>query len=271
MGAVSTVYHAILSTGKAVAAKVFNNEMGLANERAFKKEVAILAKIRHKNIVRVWGCCFNLELKAILLELMPNGSLHQHLYNSPHQLTGVQKLRILMGVAQGLEYLHHCHPDGPIVHCDLKPQNILLDACFEACITDFGIATILKEVGSHESVSHLLRGSIGYIPPEYGYNVDVSTKGDVYSYGVVILELITCKSPTSAEVVEEGQTYKSWVKNNHSTEESLTKLNIGISSSTISKLFSIAMLCVQESPFDRPTILDTYRLLQDLCHAEETN
>lgn len=269
-GSVGTVYRAILPpAGKAVAVKLLNNDMALGDEATFRREVKILAKVRHKNVLRVRGCCFNLDMKAIILDLMPNGSLDKHLHGRLAELSGQQKLKILHEVAQGLEYLHHRHPDGSIVHCDIKPENILLDADMEAHIADFGIAKVLKAGSFQESASIFLRGSVGYIAPEYGYKPEPSTKGDVYSFGVVMLVVLTGRRLTCNEVSEEGHdTFLSWARSAY-THKVLTILkSLGLSPHIASRLFQLALWCTRDEPNDRPTMLDISRILMDLRHAE---
>ncbi|KAL8472352.1 hypothetical protein ACS0TY_029537 [Phlomoides rotata] len=123
------------------------------------------------------------------------------------------RLRYAIGIASAIDYLHN-EIEVPIVHCDLKPSNVLLDGDMTPKVADFGLAKLLMDSNTHTSLSsaHALRGSIGYIPPEYGYGVKPSTAGDVYSYGIIVLELFTGRRPT-LEMFTAGLSLKRWVQN----------------------------------------------------------
>ena len=171
-GSFGRVYKAIINDGQTVVAVKVLQEECSQGYKSFKRECQILSGIRHRNLVRMIGSTWNPRFKAIVLEYMDNGNLEQHLYPGGSDEGGCAlKLRKRMGiaidVANGLEYLHEGCPV-QIVHCDLKPQNVLLDNEMMARVADFGIGKLMsadKPRGHFSNTTAFLRGSVGYIPP----------------------------------------------------------------------------------------------------------
>jgi serine/threonine protein kinase len=279
-GAKSIVYKAVSPNDDAIAIKVLrdvqhpwkSNQRDKDQwEKEIMNEVRTLGQLRHRNIIKIFTLCFSLDIKAIILEYMPNGSLHGHLHdNSNCDLTWEQRFRILLGVTHGLVYLHHEFSD-PIIHRDLKASNILLDEDLEPKLCDFGISKfVTNEHG--EATATAFCGTFGYIAPEYGTGARLSTKGDVYSYGVVLLELLSGKEATEANrmipsggIVEDrflladmpafellDPTLKSEAaKNPEVREQMLSTMRVG-------------HLCTNSQPENRPTMNDVLLMLLEI-------
>ncbi|XP_016457035.2 uncharacterized protein LOC107780923 [Nicotiana tabacum] len=205
-GGLGLVYRGTLLDGNMVAVKVFNTEVEDAFKR-FDLECEVLRNIRHRNLVKVISSCANLDFKALVLEYMPNGNLDTWLYSHNNFLDLIQRLKIMIDVAFAMEYLHEGH-SFVVVHCDLKPSNILLDGDMVARVSDFGISKLMTPDKMIAQTKTL--GTIGYMAPEYGSKGLVSTMGDVYSYGILLMETFTRKKPTDDLFVEE-LSLKRWV------------------------------------------------------------
>ncbi|XP_059669568.1 probable LRR receptor-like serine/threonine-protein kinase At3g47570 [Cornus florida] len=207
IGGFGSVYKGTLSDGTNIAVKILNLQLEGAF-RSFEAECSVLRTVRHRNLVKVISTCSNPELRALVLEYMPNGSLEKWLYSHNYCLNLLQRVSIMHDVALALEYLHQSQ-SVPVVHCDLKPSNVLLDEDMVAHVGDFGIAKFLMENKIETQTKTL--GTIGYIAPEYGSEGRVSTKGDIYSYGIMLLETFIRKKPTN-EMFTGELSLREWVK-----------------------------------------------------------
>ncbi|KAK9725077.1 hypothetical protein RND81_05G120900 [Saponaria officinalis] len=197
-GTFGTVFKGVLD-GTMVAVKVLNLQQRGAT-KSFMAECKVLRNTRHRNLVKIITVCSSTDFqrndfKALVYEFMSNGNLDRWLHETGN-LTLLQRMDIAIDVAHALNYLHH-ESETPIVHCDLKPSNILLDDDMVAHVGDFGLAKFFAQPGLHNQTSSMgTKGTVGYAAPEYGLGSEGSADGDIYSYGIVLLELITGKRPT---------------------------------------------------------------------------
>ncbi|PHT49702.1 hypothetical protein CQW23_09449 [Capsicum baccatum] len=265
-GSFGSVYKGVLRSGTAIAVKVFNLQLDAAF-KSFDTECEVLCSLRHRNLVKVITSCSNLDFKALVLEYMPNGSLEKYLYSHNYFLDTKQRLSIMIDVACALEYLHHgCSL--PVIHCDLKPSNVLLDEDMVAHLSDFGISKLLDEDQGDLYTKTL--ATLGYIAPEYGLEGRVSTKCDVYSYGVMLLETFTRRKPNE---YEGDLSLKQWVS--YSLPEALMDVvDANLVTTTgnrlqkeldiVASIMKVALDCCAESPERRTNMKDVVGMLQKI-------
>ncbi|KAL5566534.1 hypothetical protein UlMin_029698, partial [Ulmus minor] len=234
-----------------------------AHEREFKAEVRAIGHTNHKNLVKLIGFCNEDQHRLLVYEFMSNGSLASLLFG-PSRPSWQQRMKIALETARGLFYLHEeCRTQ--IIHCDIKPQNILLDDSFTARISDFGLAKILKKNQTRTATQ--IRGTKGYVAPEWFRNMPVSVKVDIYSYGIVLLELICCRKSFEAEAEDDNQMILAdWAYDCYKYE----KLDLLVGNDgearrdmkRVKKYVMIAMWCIQEEPSLRPTMKKVTQMLE---------
>ncbi|KAJ0972138.1 hypothetical protein J5N97_020097 [Dioscorea zingiberensis] len=237
--------------------------------KVLMSEMDILGKIRHRNILKLYACMTRGPLSFLVFEYMPNGNLYQALHREfkggKPELDWNKRYKIAVGAAKGLMYLHHdCSP--AIVHRDIKSTNILLDEDYEAKISDFGIAKVAEE-----SELTSFAGTHGYIAPELAYSVKLTEKSDIYSYGVVLLELLTGHSPTEP-IFGEGKDIVYWVSTHLDGLKVFEVLDSKVSASVeddMIKVLKVAILCTKKLPSLRPTMREVLNMLIDAdpCNA----
>ncbi|XP_034925313.1 uncharacterized protein [Populus alba] len=258
--------------------KLWRTERDIENGDDLFREVNLLGRLRHRNIVRLLGYIHKETDVLMVYEYMPNGNLGTALHGKGAGnllVDWVSRYNVAVGVAQGLNYLHHdCRP--PVIHRDIKSNNILLDSKLEARIADFGLARMMTY--KNETVS-MVAGSYGYIAPEYGYTLKVDEKSDIYSFGVVLLELLTGKMPLDpafGESVDVVEWVRRKIRNNRALEEALDHSIAGHCKDVQEEMLlvlRIAILCTAKLPKDRPSMRDVITMLgeakprrKSICH-----
>ncbi|XP_057984287.1 LRR receptor-like serine/threonine-protein kinase RGI1 [Malania oleifera] len=277
MGCSGMVYRIETPTKQVIAVKkLWPTKNGDFPERdLFSAEVQTLGSIRHKNIVRFLAGCSNGKTRLLLFDYISNGSLTGLLHKKKLFLDWDARYKIILGTAQGLAYLHHdCTP--PIIHRDIKANNILVGPQFEAYLADFGLAKFVEAPDSSRD-TNTVAGSYGYIAPEYGYSLRITEKSDVYSYGVVLLEVLTGMEPTDRRI-PEGAHIVSWV--NQAVQKtrgdftSILDQQLLFQSGTqiremLQVVLGVALLCVNPCPAERPTMKDVTAMLQAIRRENE--
>ncbi|XP_077237119.1 uncharacterized protein LOC143878764 [Tasmannia lanceolata] len=224
-GSFGSVYKGTLDDKETVAAVKVLDLQRQGALKSFEAECNALRNIRHRNLIKILSSCSSMDFKgndfkALVFEFMSNGSIEKWLHrkaegkDSLRYLNLVERLNAAIDVASALDYLHHqCQM--PLIHCDIKPSNILLDDDMSARVADFGLATFFSKAINSSSLNQTdsigVKGSIGYVAPEYGIGGQVSSHGDVYSYGILLLEMFTGKSPTN-EIFKDGLSLHKFAK-----------------------------------------------------------
>eukprot|EP00253_Pinus_taeda_P023653 PITA_23653 len=272
-GCSGAVYRAEMPNRDVIAVKKLwtSKKEGQQIRDSFGAEVKTLGSIRHRNIVRLLGYCSNNTTKLLMYDYMPNGSLGGLLHEMRGSLDWEHRYNIILGAAQGLEYLHHhCVP--AIVHRDVKANNILLGRHFEPYLADFGLAKLVDSSNNYTKSSTNVAGSYGYIAPEYGYMMKITEKSDVYSYGVVLLEVLTGKQAIDPSL-REGMHLVDWVRETlEKKKDSVEVLDPRLQGRTDQQIqemlqaLGVALLCVNPNPEERPTMKDVAALLKEIKH-----
>ncbi|XP_020599166.1 LOW QUALITY PROTEIN: inactive LRR receptor-like serine/threonine-protein kinase BIR2 [Phalaenopsis equestris] len=275
---VGTSFKAVLPDGSALAVKRLNGcSLG---EKQFRAEMGRISQLRHPNLVPLLGFCVVEDERFLVYKYMPDGALSSLLRSSAGSLKWLARLRIGIGAAHGLAWLHHGFPT-PFLHQAITSSAILLDEDWEARITDFGLPRLVSsssaDAGGARSAgaSPFLNGDFGefgYIPPEYASNPIATTKGDVYAFGVVLLELITGQKPTEVSSDFTGEVFKGnlvdWINQlaaaGHLSESFDWSLRGEQNDGAILQFLKIAMSCVAYRPKERPSMYRVYQSLKSI-------
>ncbi|XP_022965588.1 cysteine-rich receptor-like protein kinase 4 isoform X1 [Cucurbita maxima] len=264
-GGYGPVYKGVLGNGQEIAVKRLSATSAQGFEE-FKNEVLLTARLQHVNLVKVVGFCVDTQEHMLIYEYMPNKSLDFHLFGHGrgNLLNWAKRVEIIEGVTQGLLYLQE-YSRLTIIHRDLKPSNILLDDGMKPKISDFGMARIFAKEELEANTSRIA-GTYGYIPPEYAKQGVYSTKSDVFSFGVLLLQIISGKRTTELNGEHErlsllDYAYEAW-KEGRGMEFMDQSLDDSESTCKLTRCMQIALLCVQENADDRPTMLEISSMLK---------
>ncbi|OEL22005.1 Protein SUPPRESSOR OF NPR1-1 CONSTITUTIVE 4 [Dichanthelium oligosanthes] len=264
-GGYGAVFRGSLPDGREIAVKMLKDTEGDGEE--FMNEVASISRTSHVNIVTLLGFCLQGSKRALIYEYMPNGSLERYAFGNnsaeDQNLRWDKLFDIVVGIARGLDYLYNgCNI--PIVHFDIKPQNILLDQSFCPKISDFGLAKLCRQKQSKISIVGA-RGTIGYIAPEvfnrsYGA---VSYKSDVYSYGMVVLEMVGTRKQINVNTDSSSKYFPQWLHDN--LDQFCGTITCEINSNAtelVRKMIIVGLCCIQFRPGDRPSMSEVLEMLE---------
>ncbi|KAH7572562.1 hypothetical protein JRO89_XS04G0275100 [Xanthoceras sorbifolium] len=264
-GAFGAVYKGIFSNGTIVAVKVLHGCSDKRIEEQFMAEVSTIGRIHHFNLVRLYGFCFDKNLRALVYEYMENGSLDKYLL-SENDVLGFEKLHeIAVGTARGIAYLHEeCQQR--IIHYDIKPENILLDENFFPKVADFGLAKLCNRENTHISMTGR-RGTPGYAAPELWAPFHVTHKCDVHSFGMLLLEIVGRRRNMKHDVPESQEWFPKWVWKrfeNGDLNELMKAIEIEAESDRekAERMIKVAFWCVQYKPESRPVMSVVVKMLE---------
>ena len=263
-GAFAKVYKGVLEyeDRKQVAVKRMNDSVKDC-DMEFKAEVSAIGSTNHRNLVQLLGYCNEGQHRLLVYEFMSNGSLASFLFGGSRPYW-YQRIQVALETARGLFYLHEeCSTQ--IIHCDIKLQNILLDDSFTARISDFGLAKLLK-VDQTRTITGI-RGTKGYVAPEWFRNMPVTIKVDVYSFGILLLELICCRKSFEAEAKDEDQMILAdWAYDCYKDKKLKLLVDTDVEATDdmkrVEKYVMIAIWCIQEDPSLRPTMKKVVQMME---------
>ncbi|KAM5558666.1 hypothetical protein ABKV19_020381 [Rosa sericea] len=264
-GGFGPVYKGIFPENQEVAIKRLSTKSGQGHQE-FMNELKLIAKLQHRNLVRLLGCCDEEEEMILIYEYMPNRSLDKFLFDPSEQtkLDWDRRFRIIEGIAQGVLYIHK-YSRLKIIHRDLKASNILLDGAMNPKVSDFGIAKIF-ELNQIEANTNRVVGTYGYMSPEYARYGHFSEKLDVFSFGVLLLEIVTGKKNGAFYRFEHSLTLAGWAwklwKENRGMEVIDASVRETCRPHEALRCIHVGFLCVQEAPADRPTMSAVIHMLQ---------
>ncbi|WCJ36975.1 G-type lectin S-receptor-like serine/threonine-protein kinase RLK1 [Euphorbia peplus] len=262
-GSFGVVYkgHRILADKVPIAVKKLQSVVA-DSEKEFRTEVEVIGQTHHKNLVKLVGFCDEDQHRLLVYEFLSSGTLSNFLFGDT-KLCWEQRTQIALGIAKGLVYLHE-ECTTLIIHCDIKPQNILLDEHYDAKIADFGLAKLLMLDQTQTFTA--IRGTKGYVAPEWFRNSPVTPKVDVYSFGVLLLEIICCRRNVDAELSVEEAILIDWAYDCYS--EGRIKVLVGNNEEAmddmkkVERFLMVAIWCIQEDPNLRPTMKMTMLMLE---------
>jgi tRNA A-37 threonylcarbamoyl transferase component Bud32 len=259
-GAFGSVFKGALWNGqKAVAVKRLEKVLA-EGEREFQTEMKVIGRTHHRNLVRLLGYCHDGSHRLLVYEYMSNGSLADILFTPEKQPCWDERMGIARNVARGILYLHE-ECEQQIIHCDIKPQNILMDESGCAKISDFGLAKLLKQDQTKTFTG--IRGTRGYVAPEWHRKLPITVKADVYSYSIMLFEIICCRKSVDWNLPEEESVLDEWVCDCFESGN-LTKLvgNEEADKKQVERMVKLGLWCIQDDPSLRPPMKKVLLMLE---------
>ncbi|XP_011000800.1 PREDICTED: receptor-like serine/threonine-protein kinase ALE2 isoform X1 [Populus euphratica] len=276
-GGFGLVYSGLLDDGREVAVKVLKRD-DQHGGREFLAEVEMLSRLHHRNLVKLVGICTEGHTRCLVYELIPNGSVESYLHGVDQETDPLDwdaRMKIALGAARGLAYLHE-DSSPSVIHRDFKSSNILLEPDFTPKVSDFGLAKAAVDGGNKHISTHIM-GTFGYLAPEYAMMGHLLVKSDVYSYGVVLLELLTGRKPVDLSQPPGQENLVVYARPLLTCKEGLEAIvdptiRSSVSFDTITKVAAIASMCVQPEVSHRPFMGEVVQALKLVCNEfDEAN
>ncbi|XP_059629461.1 G-type lectin S-receptor-like serine/threonine-protein kinase LECRK3 [Cornus florida] len=259
-GSFGKVYKgALLSGQKMVAVKRLEKVLE-EGEREFRTEMKVIGKTHHRNLVRLLGYCHDGPNRLLVYEYMSNGSLADILFAPENRPSWDERIRLALDIARGILYLHE-ECETQIIHCDIKPQNILMDEHGHAKISDFGLAKLLKPDQTRTFTG--IRGTRGYVAPEWHRKLPVTVKADVFSFGIVLLEIICCRRSVNWSLSDDEAVLEEWVYDCFEAGE-MSKLlcDEQVDKRKLERMVKVGLWCIQDEPSLRPSMKKVLLMLE---------
>ncbi|KAF7840304.1 putative leucine-rich repeat receptor-like protein kinase [Senna tora] len=270
-GGYGKVYQGVLPSGELVAIKRAAKE-SMQGAVEFKTEIELLSRVHHKNLVGLVGFCFDKGEQMLVYEYIPNGTVMDSLSGkSGIRMDWMRRLKVAAGAARGLAYLHEL-ADPPIIHRDIKSSNILLDDHLNAKVSDFGLSKLLDSDTGH--ITTQVKGTMGYLDPEYYMTQQLTEKSDVYSFGVLMMELVTGRRPIEQgkfivrEVVRAMDKSKELYNLQAILDSAITKQN---TPKGLEKFVDLALKCVKEHAAERPAMAEVVKEIENIMELAGLN
>ncbi|EEF44468.1 G-type lectin S-receptor-like serine/threonine-protein kinase At1g34300 [Ricinus communis] len=274
-GGFGSVYKGVLVNGMVVAVKQLEGiEQG---EKQFRMEVGTISSTHHLNLVRLIGFCSEGRHRLLVYEFMKNGSLDQFLFNTDNNQMGKplnweQRFNIALGTAKAITYLHEECRDC-IVHCDIKPENILLDENYTAKVSDFGLAKLIHSKEHRYKTLASIRGTRGYLAPEWIANLPITSKSDIYSYGMVLLEIVSGRRNFEVSAETNMKKFSVWAyeKFEIGNVEGIVDRRLAdqeVDMEQVKRAIQVSFWCIQEQPSQRPRMGKIVQMLEGIAEID---
>ncbi|XP_010546152.1 PREDICTED: probable LRR receptor-like serine/threonine-protein kinase At1g12460 [Tarenaya hassleriana] len=281
VGSIGTVYKATFEGGVSIAVKKLDTLGRIRNQEEFEQEIGQLGGLQHSNLASFQGYYFSSTMQLILSEFVPNGSLYDNLHlriypgtSTSHgntDLNWYRRFQIALGTAKALSYLHNdCKP--AILHLNLKSTNILLDENYEAKLSDYGLGKFLPVLDSY-GMNKQFHSAVGYIAPELAQSLRVSEKCDVYSYGVILLELVTGRKPVESPGKNEVLILRDYVRDlleTGSASDCFDRRLRGFEENELIQVMKFGLICTSENPLKRPSMAEVVQVLESIRNGMDS-
>ncbi|XP_035546917.1 G-type lectin S-receptor-like serine/threonine-protein kinase LECRK3 [Juglans regia] len=265
-GAFGTVFKGTLSGQRTIAVKRLHQEMVADGEVEFRNEMRSIGRTHHRNLVRLLGYCHDGSNRLLVYEYMSNGTLSGYLLKSQLKPNWEERINIALDIARGILYLHE-ECETRIIHCDLNPNNILMDEYGCAKIADFGVAKLL--IPDHSRTLTGVRGTRGYVAPEWHKGMPITVKADIFSFGIMFFVIICCRKSVDNDALEGEAILVKWVNDCFEADELSKLVPDEVDQQSLKRMIKIGLWCIEEDPEVRPSIKKVIQMLEGTIEIAE--